>query len=253
MNEARALLRRWSAAPKAVARLVLISHAGSGASAYRSMAGALEPVVECHSVQLPGREDRFGETPAATLSGVAEALAQEIARTIAPPYFLFGHSMGGIIAFEATCQLIDSGASPPLRLFLSGCRPPHLPRRTAPISALPDAEFVAAVQRLYGDLPAALLNAPDFLQLYTNLLRADLRMLDAHGHAAPRALPIPITLFAGEADSAVTREELAGWAKYSNTEVVTRLFPGGHFYLNDRRVGLAAELVERVLADRVQA
>jgi surfactin synthase thioesterase subunit len=104
--ESGLLLRRWTARSDAAARLVLISHAGGGAATYRFMADALEPEIECHSVQLPGREDRFAELPAASLTEIAQALAGEILRTIAPPYAIFGHSMGGIIKSRSSINVM---------------------------------------------------------------------------------------------------------------------------------------------------
>ena len=249
MTKPGALLRGWLTLPDATVRLVLISHAGGGAATYRFMASQLKPEIECHSVQLPGREDRLAESPAASLTAVAQGLAGEIVRTIMPPYAIFGHSMGGLVAYEVAYYLVAKGSALPTRLFLSGCRPPHLPRRTATISELPEKEFVAAVQRLYGELPPALLNAPDFLQIFMSVLRGDLRLMDAHARGAPEALPIPINLFGGERDRAVTPEELRGWSNYSSVGTSVRFFPGGHFYLNDQRVGLCDAIAEQLLSD----
>ena len=45
----------------------------------------------------------------------------------------------------------------------------------------------------------------------------------------------PISAFGGSDDSDVPLAALEAWQEHTSTEIDVRLFPGGHFYLNDER------------------
>jgi medium-chain acyl-[acyl-carrier-protein] hydrolase len=228
------LLRRWRARSDARLRLIVLSHAGGSASSYVGWAAVLQPVCEFWSVQLPGREDRSSSPPARSVADVAEALADEIEQFVVSPFAIFGHSLGALIGYETSRLLTARRAEAPVRLFLSAYRAPHMPSRYSPMSILPQPEFVAAMQRLYGKFPEALLASPDFFERLMTVLRNDLKLMETHRAGPPSPLPIPLVLFGGVEDEAVLQDELEAWNVYAGAGMILKMFPGGHFYLNDQ-------------------
>ena len=55
-------------------RVFCFPYAGAGASVYRRLARTIPPGVELCAAQLPGREDRFGETPIVRLADIVPLL-----------------------------------------------------------------------------------------------------------------------------------------------------------------------------------
>src|SRR4051812_48826937 len=123
---------RWvftNGAADAAVSLVCVPHAGAGASAYASWRHLLPADVLLHSVQLPGREDRLGEPLPADLGAVADRVAPCLDRqTRSRPLVLFGHSMGGLLAY-ALAQRLEEAGRPVAHVVVSGCLPADEPVR----------------------------------------------------------------------------------------------------------------------------
>ncbi|GGW53280.1 thioesterase [Streptomyces lucensis JCM 4490] len=213
-------------------RLFVFPHAGAGAGAYR-LAEHVPDTVEVCTVQLPGREDRFGEDALTSTDAVVTALAPLIAGRTELPYAFFGHSMGALVAFEVARGLRDRGAALPGRLFLSAMRAPGVPDRE-PLHHLPDDALLA---RLAADELAGL--DPELQELLLPLMRADLTLCETYAHRAAAPLPCPFTVLHGTEDDTVGEADLAGWREHTAAGCDTHRFPGGHLYVRDAQQQLA--------------
>ena len=235
--------------PGARLRLLLIPHAGGGASAFRGWAEALPPEVEACPVQLPGRENRMGEPPFDRLEPLVEALAGALERRRDLPYAVLGHSNGALIGFELARLARRTGAPGPVHLFASGRRAPHLPSSVPDIHRLPQDELVAELAAL-GGMPRQVLEHPELLALLVPLLRADMALTETYAHRDEPPLEIPITALTGTADAKVSLAEAEAWARHTRGAFRLHVFPGDHFYLfgsRDRVIAtLAADLRDTV-------
>lgn len=226
--------------PGARLRLLLIPHAGAGASAFRGWAEALPPEVEVCPVQLPGRENRMREPAFDRVPPLVEALAGALERWRDLPYAVFGHSNGALIGFELARHARRAGTPGPLHLFASGRRAPHLAGRQRPVHQLPQPELVAELAAL-GGMPRELLAHPELMDLLVPLLRADMALAETYAPTDEPPLSIPITVYTGTEDVKVSPDEAGGWERHTSGEFRLRRFPGDHFYLfSDRERSLAA-------------
>lgn len=221
-------------APRARLRLFCLPHAGGGASAFRGWADALPAEVETCPVQLPGRENRIAEPAFDRLEPLVQALADAVDAWLDRPFALFGHSNGALIGFELARALRARGRPGPAHLFSSGRRAPDLPLPTPPIHAHPEPEFLAELAEL-GGLPQALLDHRELLALLVPTLRADVAIHETYVFREQAPLACPITGYGGVADPKVSREQLEAWARHTAGPFVRRMFPGGHFYLQEDR------------------
>lgn len=221
-------------APRARLRLFCIAHAGGGASAFRGWADALPAEVEVCPVQPPGRENRIAEPTFDRLPPLVEALAEVMEPFLSLPFAVFGHSYGALVGFELARTLRARGRPGPAHLFASARRAPDLPARNPPIHHLPDDEFLAALREL-GGLPAPLLEHQELLSLLLPTLRADMTIHETYAFAEQPPLECPITAYGGMTDPRAHREELQGWGRHTAGPFVLRMFPGGHFYLQEDR------------------
>jgi medium-chain acyl-[acyl-carrier-protein] hydrolase len=188
--------------------------------------------VEICPVALPGRGARLHETPLDHIEPLVTTLADEVTAYSDRPYALFGHSMGALIAFELAHRLGNRAAAPPVALFVSGRRPPHVPEANPHIRHLSDDELVAVLQRRYHRI-AAVLDASDARAVYLPALRADFCICETYQPSTDNPLSYPIVGYGGKHDQDATVDELLRWRRYTTAEFELTVLPGGHFFTED--------------------
>lgn len=200
-------------------RLFCVPPAGAGQVFYATWKTALASVARVQAVVLPGREQRATEAALPDIDAMVAALASAIEPYLDAPYALFGHSMGGAIAFELTRALRRAGKPLPRMLFASSVSAPRF-RRT-PLPAEPSQP---------------------------GLLGQDIAAFRRHVYRQEAPLSMPLIAMGGTEDPQVTPEKLEGWRDETSVEFACLLFAGGHMYLRD-----APEVVLREIALRLES
>jgi medium-chain acyl-[acyl-carrier-protein] hydrolase len=227
-------LPRMRPSSPARVRLFCFSHAGGGASVYRSWPGELPSEIDACAVQLPGREERIREPPLTSVDVAAREVALALLPHLDRPYAVFGHSLGALVGFEVARELRRRGF-PPEHIFAAARGAPDDPSSLPPIHALPDKTFIEELQRRYKSIPAAVLAEPELLDLFVPLLRADLRMLESYRYVEGEPFACPITVLGGVDDHAWSEDRLAAWGRHTKGDFLVRMLPGDHFFLNPGR------------------
>jgi surfactin synthase thioesterase subunit/phosphopantetheinyl transferase len=223
-------------------QLFCLPYAGGGASAYWSWRHAFGDSVDVQPVQLPGREGRIAER----LELSPAAIAAELAARAAPPYALYGHSMGARLAFEVARELRRRGQPLPERIYVGAAHPPHVPPPLAKAADLPDDAFIDVLITRAG-APTELRDEPELRELMLPVLRADFGWLKRYRYLADPPLPVPIVAFAGAHDPEVAPRDMLGWARHTAAGFRLHTLVGGHFFLRD-----AAEQLARLLTADLQ-
>lgn len=247
---------RWFLRPQPVdsdgPRLFCFPSAGFGASMYQGWIRAAGGRLDVFPVQTPGRANRLAEPPLASIPALADLIVPEIAPLTDRPYALFGHSMGAVLAAFTARAIIDAGLPAPEHLFLSARQPPDTPSPVPPLAHLDDDAFVTEINRRYGGIPEEILREPDVMAMLLPALRADVQALEAvEGHAR-HVLPAPITAYGGEDDALVPRPLLAEWEGWTDDAFRLRMFPGGHFYLNEARLDLLDDIAATLAVSEIR-
>lgn len=237
-----AWLHRFPGRPQAAGRLYCFSYAGAGASVFRLWHAGLPPELEVCAIQLPGREDRLREAPLPSIPMIVAALLPAIRSHTDRPFAFFGHSMGAVIACELARALQASAGPAPEHLFISSHRASFIPDPDPPLAHLPDALFVAELNRRYGGIPAEVMQDGELLALLLPGLRADLVALESFGPVQGPQLTMPVSVFGGADDARTPRAHLDAWQSEAAGAVRVRLFPGDHFYLNPQRAAVLKDV-----------
>ena len=228
--------------PGAEMRLFFFPYAGGGPPAFSKWTGELPDFMEGIIAQYPGRGSRYQETPLKSLSTLVENLSQAIQTLLDKPFAFFGHSLGGLMAFELTRHLRSQDLAYPQILFISACGAPHTPDPHPPIHKLPDAEFLAALQALNG-IPSELQDNAEIMELLLPIVRADFEAFESYRYnPADSPLDIPIIAYGGLDDPRVDRGRLEGWAPLTNAKFRSQYFIGDHFFINAARQAVIASV-----------
>lgn len=216
--------------------LYCLPHAGGAASAFRAWHSLLPEWIEVAAVRLPGRENRVSEPPEFTVAAVARAVAEDSGGR---PFALFGHSMGGRLAFEVGRAL--SPTEPLRHLALSGTGHPAAMPDPPNISGLSDPDLVDWLTTR-GGAPAWALADEQYLALLLRTLRSDCAWLERSVHLPAEPLPCALSVFAGDSDDAAPPAAMAAWARETAGVFKARRYVGGHFYLDEQLPALLGDL-----------
>lgn len=225
---------RLSRSPRV--RLVCFPYAGGGPSVFWQWRDLMPGEAEIIAVHLPGRERRMGDELCSDFVTVIQKIVAAVKQLEPLPTVYFGHSLGGLMAFETAQQLeVEGWHAPPLKLVLSACYPPHIDKSggKSPAWKQEDAHFIEELKSLNGT-PEEVLKSPELLELFLPLLRSDFQLVHEARTSIGGRIKIPLAILGGTDDN-ITPEELQQWADYTSGSVSLQMFPGDHFFLNNHR------------------
>ncbi|WP_163781512.1 thioesterase II family protein [Myxococcus vastator] len=236
--------RKPQASPRL--RLFCFPYAGAGSLPYFRWPDLLpEADLEVCAVQPPGRESRLHEPSVEELPQLLDALVRELSPLFDSPFAFFGHSLGALIAFELTRELRRRGLPLPGTLLVSGSEAPSQRSGLPPLSGLRRDDFIRELSARYDGIPRQVLAQPEILDLILPILRADLKISERYTYQEEPPLPVRLCAFGGTRDPRVSEAALDAWRLQTQQAFSMKMFPGGHFFLNE----LTAQVVQAVHAE----
>lgn len=210
-------------------RLLCFHHAGGGPSAFRSWRTAAPPGLEVVPVELPTTRPIAGRRVHTTAHEIVEHVLEEHAAALREPHALYGHSMGGLLAYLLARRLAGTlEAAPTSALIVAASWSPRM-RPITDIDALTDSELVDLLARV-GGVPKILLARPEWLYPMLPVVRDDLRLCATYRHdPAGDVLDIPVHVIGAQDDRLVSAQQILGWAELGGPLTI-EYQPGGHFF-----------------------
>jgi medium-chain acyl-[acyl-carrier-protein] hydrolase len=218
-------------------RLFCFPYAGGSSAAFRTWKTGLSSVADVFSVELPGRGRRFSESPFLEMKPLVTALSKHIRQYLTRDFVFFGHSLGALVAYELTHQLLAECGLEPVHLFVSARGAPCTQEREQNIHSLSEEEFTARVAKLSGMPPEVVQNG-ELMKLVLPTLRADFSVAETYVYRRRRPLTCPITAFGGFSDQSVEITDLKAWSQETTGVFSLKLLAGGHFFLKNSEASL---------------
>lgn len=236
-------VRRFHPVTHPRARLVCFPHAGGSASYFFPVSRAMGQSTEVLCLQYPGRQDRRTEPCLDNIAAFADAITSALRPWTDLPLVLFGHSLGATIAFE-TARRLQAAGTEVGGLFASGRRGPTT-ERDERVHQKPDDGLLAELRRLSGT-NGAVLGDHEMVRMILPALRADYRAVETYRHTPGETLRCPVTVLVGDDDPKVTVDEARDWAAHTTGPFELKVFPGGHFFLQDHQEEILAAIARHV-------
>lgn len=216
-------------------RLVCFPYAGASAGVYAKWKRRLPSWIRVIAADLPGHGRRFGEPLEQDIARLTADALHTFARELAPPFALFGHSLGAVLAFELGVALAANGVRP-LALFASGSPAPSLrdPDRYARVLASGDLK--AELLALKGTSQEAIEDA-ELMDLVLPVLRADFQVCASYRCTAERRVTCPLHVFVGD-EEAIEPHTVDGWRTHTSSTCSIDMLPGNHFFIHTQEARL---------------
>ncbi|MGW7276656.1 thioesterase II family protein [Streptomyces sp. NPDC054864] len=226
-------------------RLFVFHHSGGSHLMYRDWLPRFPADWEVRTPDAPGRGPRDARPPLHDAGALVEHFLHELGPSLNGRFAFFGHSMGGLVAYELTRRLVEEGHRPPVWLGVSAHGALRPEGSNARRHQLSDAELRRELAQMGGTSDLVLAHE-ELWELFAPTIRADLRISETWRTKPLTApLPVPLSVYGGTRDQVAPPHRLEGWAATSAHFLGPRLFEGDHFYFRGR----LGEVAERIQDD----
>ncbi|WP_043750499.1 thioesterase II family protein [Imhoffiella purpurea] len=214
--------------------LICLPYAGGGANVFRPWEKEASRMgVRMHAVCPPGRETRFNETPFREMDPMLDWLEATLPDALRRPYALFGHSLGGCVAYALARRRFLEGRSLPVCLFVSATLPAWR-ERPHPLHRLDEAGMREQL-RTYDPHRFPFDQHPELWETFLPVLRADFRLVETYSPPEEgRTLPVPLVVLSGCQDPIASPSAMSEWRQATDASFDQILIDDGHFFIRDK-------------------
>ena len=226
-------------------RLYCFPYSGASATAiYSRWRRLMPPGIDVRPLELPGRGHRLAEPAHTRFSTLVEQLSQELSVEARPPFSLFGHSLGGLLAFEMAHIFEHRFGLSPTVLFLSGVGAPGTQDYSRYRRPYTNAQLIEELRTLKGTDRQVFEN-PDLLALALPILRADFQVCGSYAVSTERPrLRCPIHVFGGSQDTRAGAP--SDWRRETANDFGCDVLPGDHFFIHPSESQVLERVIQRM-------
>lgn len=213
-----------------IEKLICIPYAGGSKHSFREFSQYAGKHLTIVPVELPGRAGRVAETLSNNLQFLVMDIKRQIENSIGESYALYGHSMGGLLSYLVTHELVRERRPLPKHLFLSGCRGPaiHSKTRLEYKHRLPKAQFIEQLKSL-GGIPQEILENAELMDYFLPIIKSDFEAVESFSYTTAKQLDIPMTVMIGT-DENISDEDALQWQLETTRKIRLEKFVGDHFF-----------------------
>ena len=222
-------------------RLICFHSMGVGASLFTNFLLNPPGNYDIIAVQTPGRENRLGEPVAESVDLLADQIAAHVLPHFDRPVVIWGHSFGGVVAWEVIRRLRDRNGCEPAHFVVTGAIAPDLigswQKREVILKSMVvenSAEYLISLSRYVDD--------PELLKALLPGMRRDYPLLKSACARVSSPVNCPITAFAARQDDVVYTDEIREWSRHTAGGFELIEVDGDHWFLNRNRALITTTL-----------
>lgn len=213
-----------------VPTLICLPYAGGSSAIFSKWHKYFSKKIKILAIDYPGHGKKFHELLKTEVKLIVEAILPELPKNLSNCY-LYGHSLGAIIAFEILRTLQEQHKPLPMHLIVSGANSPAFPDEEENIGQLSDNEFLSKMQNRYKGFTQEILEQNELLQILIPIVRADVLASENYLFKESSKISCPITAIAGVDDKDIQLEKLMAWGNLTSKSFRHVLIPGDHLSL----------------------
>lgn len=226
-------------------KVICFPYAGGSKYSYRFLSTNIPPGVTLCPLDYPGRGARANEPLYTDLNAIVDDAFRSVRSLIDDePYAIYGHSMGALVGYLVTRNILENQLSCPGHLFLTGRQAPTVVNPDEPVHTLPKPDFLEKVKEL-GGLPKEISDNAELMDFFEPVLRADFKALENFSYTHNGPIDIPVDVIIGMSEK-VTAEEAKAWQKETTLPLGFRQFPGDHFFILDHAPRIMEWMVRKM-------
>jgi external thioesterase TEII len=212
-------------------QIVMFPFGGGSGYSYTGVAGEIDKNIEIVLVNPPGHLFNGGK-PLESIEAMISLYLKELRPVLKNNCLLFGHSIGGLAAYEM-CKELEKEFDIK-KLIISSINPPHCTKDRVDLKSDMDMDTLILKSENLGGMPQAFKGEPEVLEKFIEGLRGDLKALEEYNTAKPTdssgKLKTQGIILYSTGDYIVDETNLRDWELYMDCSEFIK-FPGDHFYL----------------------
>ncbi|UXP34082.1 SDR family NAD(P)-dependent oxidoreductase [Reichenbachiella agarivorans] len=212
-------------------KLFMFHSMGAGASMFNDFMYDAPLGTDVYAVQMPGRENRKKEGFFSHIEDLLEDLEQSILPLLDGPFAFFGHSFGGIVAFELTRILRAKHGKEPIRFFSSATMAPQMTHTWKNLDVMAQTTISSnSEQKLLGLM--TYIDDIEYVKKILPIMRLDMALLINYDFVEADKFNCPITVFSAIEDEVTLPEEMTPWQEHTTAEFKQELVHGDHWFVS---------------------
>lgn len=214
-------------------KVFLIPYAGASAMIYYSWKKLFPENFELCFIELSGRGSRYEIDFYKNVEEAIDEISSIIEKKIGlDNYYIFGHSMGALLAFETYYKLVNKGIRLPSHIYFSGKSAPQIISDKKKSYNLSDEKFLEAVS-IYGGIPKEFYQE-EVKKVFLPVLRADMKIIEDYIYLEKtHKINCDISVLYGEDDFTTPIDSIQKWSCHAGKHIHFYKFKGKHFFIND--------------------
>ncbi|HCX22475.1 MAG: short-chain dehydrogenase [Flammeovirgaceae bacterium] len=212
-------------------KLFMFHSMGAAASMFDHFMYNSPEGTDVYAVQLPGRENRIGESFYNELEDLLDDLETAMMPLLDGEFAFFGHSFGGIIAFELSRRLRRKHGKEPVHLFSSATMAPQMTVTWKERDVMKQTVISSnSEQKLIGLM--VYIDDMDYVKKILPIMRKDMGLLMNYDYQDEPKFDFPITVFSAIEDEVTLPEEMEPWKEHTNAAFKQELVHGDHWFVS---------------------
>lgn len=232
-------------------QLIMFPFAGGHGRSYANFVANICSDVEIVAINPVGHFFD-NKKPIESIMGMVELYSEKLRHVLKNNVIIYGHSLGGIVAFEF-CRKLEEEGQTISSLFLTGSHPPHRKRKDLDMhSEMKNDELIQKCIDI-GGMDVILAKETEFCDMFCKGFRADLVALEKYNvEQKNNKIKSQCFVFFGKEEE-LDFDEASEWEQYID-KIKIEEFPGNHFFIfDDENRKIICKIIDNIIKNKIFA